>query len=126
MFESKDKKLPRKAEALTGVDVLGWTLANQMGTTLDRPMTHMYRAWPNMATINDVNIPKLAPIPTTLVTHSHPSDLLNAAEYGASASICLRTHNHTKSFTHKTHRKKLKLKMCIWWYGPDRTGEALT
>jgi len=33
--------IPRKAEALTGVDVFGWTLANQAGTTLERPMTHI-------------------------------------------------------------------------------------
>ena len=89
--EQKNKNVPRKEEALTGVDVLWWILANQTGTTLDRPMTHMYRAWPNMATKSDVKIPKLAPIPTTFVTHSQPLDPLNAAENGASGSICV-TH----------------------------------
>jgi len=82
------KHVPRNAEALTGVDVFGWTLANQAGTTLDRPITHKYLACPSIATNNDVRIPKLAPIPITLETHCQPSDSpLNAAENGASASI---------------------------------------
>lgn len=80
--------VPRKTEAFTGVDVLGWTLANQAGTTLDRPITHMYRAWPNIATNKDVKIPKLAPTPITFDTHLHPSDSINAPENGASGSIC--------------------------------------
>lgn len=81
-------KIPRKAEALTGVDVLGWTLANQVGTTLDRPITHIYRACPSIATNSDVRIPKLAPIPITLDTHPQPFEFpLNAAENGASGSI---------------------------------------
>lgn len=39
--EKRSSNVPRKAEALTGVEVLGWTLANQEGTTLERPITHM-------------------------------------------------------------------------------------
>jgi hypothetical protein len=85
--------VPRKVEALTGVDVLGWTLANQAGATLDRPITHMYRAWPSIATNSDVRIPKLAPAPITFDTHPNPFVFpLNAAENGASASICVVTH----------------------------------
>ena len=67
---------------MRGVEVLGWTSANQAGTTLDRPMTHMYRACPIIATNRDVNMPKLAPPPITFDTHFH---LANAAANGASA-----------------------------------------
>lgn len=79
--------LPRNAEALTGVDVLGWTLASQAGTTLERPITQRYRAWPNMETKSDVRIPKLAPTPITLEAQVQPSDPLNAAENGELTSI---------------------------------------
>lgn len=78
---------------------MGWTLANQAGTTLDRPITHMYRACPSIATNSDVRIPKLAPTPITFDTHFQPSDFpLNAPENGASASICVlpATPNHFK------------------------------
>jgi hypothetical protein len=82
-------------EALTGVDVLGWTLANQAGTTLDRPITHIYRACPSIDTNKDVRIPKLAPAPITFDTHPNPSLFpLNAAENGASVSICVVMHTH--------------------------------
>lgn len=85
--------LPRKAEALTGVDVFGWTFANQTGTMLDRPMTHRYRAWPSIATNNDVSIPKLAPTPITLDTQFHPLCFpINPPENGASGLICKTKH----------------------------------
>lgn len=38
---SEWKGIPRKEEALRGVEVEGWTLANHEGTTHDRPITHM-------------------------------------------------------------------------------------
>ena len=87
MNERNECNVPRKAEALTGVDVLGWTRANHGGTTRDRPMTHMYLACPSIATSSDVSIPKLAPAPITFDAHFHPFSPLNAAENGASASI---------------------------------------
>ena len=96
---------------MTGVDVLEWTLANQAGTTLDRPMTHMYRACPSIATNSDVSIPKLAPTPINLDTHSQPSDLpLNAAENGASTSICvlITAPNNNLAINNRTKRKKKK------------------
>lgn len=74
---------------MRGVEVEGWTLANQEGTTHDRPITHMYRAWPSIATNRDVTIPKLAPTPITLDTHFTPDGpSSNAPENGAAASIC--------------------------------------
>lgn len=83
------RAIPRKADALTGVEVDWWTLANQDGTTHERPITHMYRAWPSMDTNSDVKIPKLAPTPITLDTHFKPDGpSLKAPENGASASIC--------------------------------------
>lgn len=95
-----DCNVPRKAEALTGVQVLWWTLANHDGTTFDRPMTHMYLACPSIATISDVSIPKLAPAPITFDTHFQPLDCpLNAAENGASGSICA-AHCTKGQFSH--------------------------
>lgn len=92
------KGSPRKAEALTGVAVRGFTLASQAGMTPDRPMTQRYLACPSIATISDVRMPRLAPAPITLDTHPHPELPLNAPENGASVSICTTPkHKHNKN-----------------------------
>lgn len=80
--------VPRQAEALTGVAVTGWTLASHVGMTPDRPITHKYRACPNIATNSDVSIPKLAPAPITFDTQPQSSVPVNAPENGDSMSIC--------------------------------------
>lgn len=86
-WKDGERYVPRKAEALTGVAVLGCTLASQAGMTPERPMTHRYLACPSMATMSDVKMPRLAPAPITLDTQPHPSLPLKAPEKGASVSI---------------------------------------
>lgn len=92
--DDEDNDVPRKAEALTGVDVDGWTRANQVGTTHERPITHMYRACPSIATSSDVTIPMLAPAPIMFAAHRHrASPASYAPENGASGSICTHQQN---------------------------------
>ena len=74
--------------AFIGVPVEGWTLANHSGTRRALEMTHRYLACPSIATSSDATMPMLAPAPTTLLAHLHPTFSLNADENGAASDIC--------------------------------------
>lgn len=88
LFNLAKKILPKNTEAFTGVAVLVWTFANHAGTTPDLPITQIYRAWPSIATNNDVSIPKLAPTPITLDTQLNLFDFfVNAHVNGDSGFI---------------------------------------
>jgi hypothetical protein len=74
--------------AFIGVPVEGWTLASHDGTRRALAMTHRYLACPSIATRSDATMPRLAPAPTTLLAHLHPTFVLNADENGAASDIC--------------------------------------
>jgi hypothetical protein len=80
--------LPRNMVAFIGVPVEGWTLASHDGTRRALAMTHRYLACSSIATRSDATMPRLAPAPTTLLAHLHPTFVLNADENGAASDIC--------------------------------------